>query len=306
VQLDAGSLSSAGTQAMAVQRDFRGHASNALLVSGKRSATHHPIMVAGPQIGYYYPGLTLEMDLQGPGISERGVTSVPFPGYIFIGRNQDSAWSLTSAGLDQIDTYAETLCGHSIHRYLFDGKCRAMQFFDAGTLNAGTAHAKEITFYRTIHGPVFGYARVHGRLVALSRKRSTYGKDVLDLLFYHDLSDGLVHNVHQFFKVADETPQTFNSFYVDDKDIGVFTSGLIPIRPSNVDPDLPIDGRGHEEWRGDVSFKHHPQGINLPAARSSTGTTAPRPATRRPMTIGCLARCSGSICSCTTSAEVDT
>ena len=111
---------------------------------------------------------------------------------------------------------------------------------------------------------MFGYARVHGRLVALSRKRASYGKDVLDLLFYHDLAHGLVHNVHQFFKAADQTPQTFNSFYMDDKDIGVFTSGLVPIRPSNVDQDLPINGTGKEEWRGYVSFKNHPQGINPP------------------------------------------
>jgi acyl-homoserine lactone acylase PvdQ len=109
---------------------------------------------------------------------------------------------------------------------------------------------------------VFGYARVHGRLVALSRKRASYGRDVLDLLFYHDLAHGLVHNVHQFFQAANQTPQTFNSFYIDDKDIGVFTSGLVPIRPSNVDPALPLDGRGKDEWHGYVSFKNHPQGIN--------------------------------------------
>ena len=138
-----------------------------------------------------------------------------------------------------------------------------MQFFDAGRYPG--RKAQEVTFYRTVHGPVFGYARVHGRLVALSRKRASYGKDALDLLFYHDLGHGLVHNVHQFFHAADLTPQTFNSFYVDDKDIGVFTSGLVPIRPSNVDPALPINGRGTEEWRGlRLSFKHHPQGINPP------------------------------------------
>jgi acyl-homoserine lactone acylase PvdQ len=265
VVLDSGSLSQAANVAMAAQVAGRGHASNELMVSGARSATHHPIMVAGPQIGYFYPGLTMEVDLEGPGISQRGVTSAPFPGYVFIGRSQDAGWSLTSAGLDQIDTYVETLCSHSTHRYLFDGKCRAMQFFDAGTLNPGTSKAKELTFYRTVHGPVFGYARVHGRLVALSTKRASYGKDVLDQLFYHDLAHRLIHNVHQFFRAANQTPQTFNSFYVDDKDIGVFTSGLVPIRPSNVDPALPIDGRGREEWRGDVSFKNHPQGINPPS-----------------------------------------
>ena len=71
--------------------------------------------------------------------------------------------------------------------------------------------------------------------------------------------------MHQFFRAASLTPQTFNSIYVDDKDIGLFTSGLIPIRPSNVDPGLPLDGRGTEEWRGFVSFGNHPQGINPPS-----------------------------------------
>ena len=108
-----------------------------------------------------------------------------------------------------------------------------MQFFDAGSLKSSPSGAShEVTFYRTVHGPVIGYARVHGRLVALASKRSSYGKDVLDLLFYHDLAHGQVHNVHEFFRVANQTPQTFNSFYLDDKDIGVFTSGLIPIRPA--------------------------------------------------------------------------
>jgi acyl-homoserine lactone acylase PvdQ len=261
VMLDPRSLSATASAALAVQARYRAHASNELIVSGARSATHHPIMVAGPQIGYYYPGLTMEMDLSGPGIHQRGAMTAPFPGYIFIGRSQDSAWSLTSAGLDQIDTYVETLCGHSIHRYLFNGSCRPMQFFDAGKLTSkqGTS---EVTFYRTVHGPVFGYAHVHGRLVALTHKRASYGKDVLDLLFYRDLANSQVHNVQQFFHAANQTPQTFNSFYVDDKDIGVFTSGLVPIRPANVNQDLPIDGRGHEEWRGFLSFKNHPQGSN--------------------------------------------
>ncbi len=263
VLLDSATLSPAASTALSAERAAHHHASNALLVSGARSATHHPIMVAGPQIGYFYPGLTLEMDLEGPGIHQRGVSSAPFPGYIFIGRSQDQGWSLTSAGLDQIDTYVETLCGHSIHRYMFDGQCRAMQFFDAGKLTTKKG-STEVAFYRTVHGAVFGYARVHGRLVALTHKRASYGKDSLDLLFYYELAHGQVHNVHQFFRAANLTPQTFNSFYMDDNDIGVFTSGLVPIRPANVDQDLPISGTGKEEWRGFVSFKNHPQGINPP------------------------------------------
>ena len=263
VLLDPGSLSHGARQALALEASTRAHASNELIVAGWRSSTHHPIIVAGPQIHYYYPGLVTEIDANAPGVHERGLTTAGFPGYIFIGRSQYQGWSLTSAGLNQIDTYVETLCGNSVHRYMFRGRCRAMQFFDAGKLtNKGVT--TEVTFWRTVHGPVIGYARAHGRLVALSQKRASYGKDVLDQLFYHDLAHGLVHNIHQFFRAADQTPQTFNSFYADDRDIGVFTSGLVPIRPANVDPDLPIKGTGREEWRGFVSFANHPQGMNPP------------------------------------------
>ena len=49
------------------------------MVAGKRSATGHPLFVGGPQIGYFYPGLTLEMDLHGPGIerARRDLGAVP-------------------------------------------------------------------------------------------------------------------------------------------------------------------------------------------------------------------------------------
>jgi acyl-homoserine lactone acylase PvdQ len=261
VQLDPGTLSPDAKTALAAQARSRGKASNELMVSGARSATHHPIMVAGPQIGYYYPGLTTEVVENAPGVHERGVTSAPFPGYIFIGRSQDQSWSLTSAGLDQIDTYAESLCDHSIHKYMFKGHCQKMQFFDAGKLT-NQGKTTEVTFWRTVNGPVFGYARAHGKLVALTHKRASYGKDVLDQLFYHQIGHGKVHNIQQFFQAASLTPQTFNSFYMDDHNIGVFTSGLVPLRPSNVDQDLPINGNGSEQWHGFLSAKKHPQGMN--------------------------------------------
>ena len=57
VLLDPGSLSLGGQRRRSPTRPRTArHASNELMVSGARSATHHPIMVAGPQIGYYYPG----------------------------------------------------------------------------------------------------------------------------------------------------------------------------------------------------------------------------------------------------------
>ncbi|MGH3102348.1 MAG: penicillin acylase family protein, partial [Thermoleophilia bacterium] len=116
-------------------RELRRQASNVLMVAGKRSRSGHPLFVGGPQIGYFYPGLTLEMDLHGPGWSARGATSAPFPGYILIGRREDFVWTLTSAGADIVDIYVETLCDGSDTRYMYKGRCRSMTPFNAGTLD---------------------------------------------------------------------------------------------------------------------------------------------------------------------------
>ncbi len=282
VMLDPGSLSSGASAVLAHERTAKHYASNALLVSGARSATGHPIMVAGPQIGYFYPGLTMEVALQGPGIDQVGATSTPFPGYVFIGRNQDQAWSLTSAGLDQITTYVQTLCDNSRTMYIYNGQCVPMQQFNAGTINYYNGTTAPVSFMTTVNGPVIGYATVKGQPVALAQKRASTGRDVNDLLFYYELAHNRVHNVRQFFAAAAKTPQTFNSLYINDKDIAVYTSGLVPIQPRNVDQDLPVNGNGSEEWRGFVSARNHPQGINPPSGeivnwnnRTQAGYQAP-------------------------------
>ncbi len=110
---------------------------------------------------------------------------------------------------------------------MYKGTCRDMPLFNAGTLDG-----KTVSFRQTVHGPVVGYATVGGRKVAISSKRSSRGRDILDLLFYRDVSAGAVKSPKTFFKAAAKSPQTFNSFYIDNKNIAVFTSGRLPIRPT--------------------------------------------------------------------------
>jgi acyl-homoserine lactone acylase PvdQ len=230
-------------------------ASNELMVTGRRSTTGHPILVGGPQISYFFPGLVLEMDMHAPHNNWRGATSAPFPGYLLIGRTPRFSTTLTSASSDIIDEYAETLCGGSTEKYMYKGKCRPMGHFDAGTLNG-----KPVTFLTTVHGPVQGYATAQGRYVAISEKRSSYGRDVLDQLYFRRLSDGQVKSPQTFFKAASLTPQTFNSFYIDNKHIAEYTSGRDPIRPASVDPGLPTKGTGRFEWRGFLKSMAHMHG----------------------------------------------
>ncbi len=233
------------------------NASNTLMINADHSATGNPLMVGGPQIGYFYPGFTYEMNMDAGNLKWRGVTSVPFPGYMLIGRGEDFAMTLTSASADIIDEYAETLCNGSDTSYMYKGKCREMKLFNAGTLGGDP-----VTFYRTVHGPVVGYATVDGERIAISQKRSSYGKDTLDQLFFQRLSNGKVRNARTFMRAAAQTPQTFNSFYIDDTDNALFTSGRLPKRPKGTDPGLLTNGNGDWEWRGFIKDKHHPQGVN--------------------------------------------
>jgi acyl-homoserine lactone acylase PvdQ len=238
-------------------------ASNILIASGKASQTGSPLFVGGPQIGFNYPGLTLEMDLHGPNIHVRGATSAPFPGYMLIGRGPDYAWTLTSADGDIIDTYAETLCGGSKVRYLYKGRCRAMESVDAGTISKG-GKSVHVTFRRTVHGPVYGYAKARGsnKQVALSTRRSSYGRETVDQLFFQQMTFGRVHSANDFIRAAYKTPQTFNSFYASTNEAAFVTSGRLPLRPKGVNPDLPVSGEGKYEWTGYLANSAHPQVIN--------------------------------------------
>jgi len=240
----------------------RPHASNELMVEARYSATGHPLLVGGPQVGYFYPGLTYEIDMHAPGLDWRGATSAPFPGYMLIGRGPDFATTLTSAGADDTDEFAETLCDHSKTKYVYNGKCRSMQPFNAGTITPSKGTPFAVKFWTTVNGPVIGYAIAGGKQVAITSKRASYGKDVLDLLFNRRLSDGQVHSPQSFIKAASLTPQTFNSFYIDSKHVAEITTGLLPLRAKNTDPSLPTVGNGKYEWRGFLSTKGHPQGVD--------------------------------------------
>ncbi len=238
-------------------------ASNILIVSGSKSATGKPLFVGGPQIGFNYPGLTMEMQLTSPSINVEGVTSAPFPGYMLIGHGTDYAWSLTSAGADIIDTYAEKLCGSSKTKYVWKGKCRKMEKVDAGTI-IGAGKRVKASFWRTVHGPVIGYAtdRDSGKKVALSRKRSSYGRETVDQLFNQQMTYSRVHSAKDFVAAAAKSPQTFNSFYASATETAFFTSGALPVRPKGVNGDLPVEGTGKHEWKGELAASKHPQVVN--------------------------------------------
>jgi acyl-homoserine lactone acylase PvdQ len=243
-------------------------ASNALLIGARRSVTKHPLFVAGPQVGYTYPELLLELDLHGGGIDARGAS---FPGlsfYVLLGRGKDFAWSATSANSDIVDQYVETLCGGDDVHYLYKSECRAMTTFDAGVLKGtATEPDRQIVFRETVHGPVAGYATYGGRRVALTTRRSTRGRELMSVLAFQDLNTNRVRDPQSFFRAMNQLEFTFNWFYADDRNIAMFSSGRLPVRSPDVASGLPTQGTGEFEWRGFEPLARHARGVN-PSSRA--------------------------------------
>ena len=80
----------------------------------------------GPQVGYFVPQILMEIDLHGPGIDARGASFAGVNLFVLLGHGRDYAWSATSAGSDNVDTFAEVLCKDNFH-YRYRGKCLKME-----------------------------------------------------------------------------------------------------------------------------------------------------------------------------------
>lgn len=237
--------------------------SNALLVSGKHTASGNPVAVFGPQTGYFAPQLLMQQELQGPGISARGVSFAGVGMYVQLGRGQDYAWSATSAGQDITDTYAVELCepggGTPTKQstgYLYRGTCTPMEKLERKnawkpTLADSTAAGSyRMQVFRTKYGVVTHRASLDGKPVAYVSLRSTYRHEADSIIGFQMLNDpGYVKDAASFMKAAQYISYAFNWFYADSRDIAYYNSGANPERAADIDPALPVKAQQDYEWR---------------------------------------------------------
>jgi acyl-homoserine lactone acylase PvdQ len=270
VTLDAGSIQSVDARIPPAQAGLAPaglRASNFLAVAPSRSATGNALSVMGPQLGYYYPEIVQQIDLHGPGINAQGAAVPGLAMYLLLGRTADYAWSLTSATQDVRDVFAEELCEpdssaptRASAHYLFKGKCIALTTFNAGTL--GTI---PLIYHQSVHGNVFATATVGGKPYALSLKRSTFGRDGLNLAALKDMTEGKATTPSKFWKIADQFGFTFNWAYVSRKQgTAYFASGYLPKRAKGLDRRLPTLGNGKYEWKSFLSTNQHPHDVTGP------------------------------------------
>ncbi len=244
-------------------------ASNWLTVEPAASAGDSSLAVMGPQLGYFYPGIVQQIHLSGPGIEAQGAAVPGLAMYLLIGRTEDYAWSLTSAGQDVRDVFVEVLCEpdgseptRTTGHYEFDGECIPFEEFDAGTLGGAP-----IRYPVSVHGPVIGTATSDGVPVALTRQRSTFGRDGLNLGALKAMTEGAADTAEAFWESANRFGFTFNWGYANREGIAYFASGLLPVRAAGLDRRLPTLGTGQYEWQGFLTQDEHPHADGHPTGR---------------------------------------
>jgi acyl-homoserine lactone acylase PvdQ len=284
-----GGLGSVGAQLRAAL-EAAGHASNWELVSAKHSTNGHPIAVMGPQVGYYVPQILMEEDLHGPGIDARGAAFAGVNLYVELGHGRDYAWSATTATSDNVDTFAEVLCGDSTH-YRYRGKCLAMERLEKAeswapnAIDPTAAGSQSLVAYRTVHGIVFARGRVHGRRVAFVHQRSTYFHEADSVIGFGQLNEpGFVRDAPSFKQAISHINFLFNWSYVDAENIAYALSGAMPQRARGTSPDFPVLGTGRYDWKGFkpatqtadyLPFAKHPQAVDPPFLVSWNNKQAP-------------------------------
>jgi acyl-homoserine lactone acylase PvdQ len=250
--------------------------SNALLVAGDRTATGSPLVVFGPQTGYFTPQLLTEVSLRGPGIAARGVSFAGTQLVVQLGHGVDYAWSATSASSDNVDTVVERLCeldgsapGLDADGYLVGGTCTPFDTYvhEETALPAvggqGPPQRLRLLVERTRHGIVQERATVGGQPVAVVLERSTYGRELDSAIGFARINDPeFTRDAASFMRAFAGVDYTFNWFYADDRDIAYYGSGLLPLRAAGANPDLPRWGDPAFDWAGFLPEAAHARDLN--------------------------------------------
>jgi acyl-homoserine lactone acylase PvdQ len=258
--------------------------SNAVMVTRELSSDAHALAAMGPQVGYYSPQIFVEYELHGGGIDSEGVS---FPGaapWPLIGHGIDFAWSGTSANGDNQDTFVERLCNpdgseptkDSTH-YLYRGRCTPFEMRDQTVTTPVSPidpqPPQEITYrtMRSVHGPVFGFAKVKGQEVALAKAKAVDFHELNAAVPFMKLSENKATDPRSFMRIFGKFPGTENWFYVDHENVAWIQSGRYPRHAEGTNVDLPYWGTGKADWQGfdpeDYTFRaipasHRPRAVN--------------------------------------------
>jgi penicillin G amidase len=234
--------------------------SNNWAVAGAMSATGSPLLAGDPHLPPSMPGIWYQVGLA---LGDRFVRGASLPGMpgVYMGQNNDVAWTFTNVMADVQDLFVERIEGD---RYLFEDEWRPLEIVREEIAVKGREEAEALDVRLTHHGPIVNEALgadegepLALRWIALDAPTAFPG--MFDL---HGIRSGreLVASLEGHASPAS------NMVWADRHgSIGYKLVGRLPLRRGGC-PDLPKPGwSGEFEWEGTVPYDELPEVVDPPS-----------------------------------------
>ena len=128
--------------------------SNNWAVTGARSATGRPLLAGDPHLPPSMPGITYQVGLYLGDRFCRGAALPGLPG-VFMGQNNDVAWSFTNVLADVMDLFIERIDGDT---YEFEGESRPLELIEEEIAVKRRSDPDRLVVRETHHGPIVNEA----------------------------------------------------------------------------------------------------------------------------------------------------
>jgi penicillin amidase len=231
--------------------------SNILVLGAKKSREARAILINGPQFGFFQPAYTYSIGLHGAGYDAVGNSPFGYP-LVQFGYNRDISWGSTWGAGDNVDIFRLELNPANPEQYRYRGTWRSLEKRSETIRVKGEAD-RNITVYRSVHGPVVDYQPDKG--IAFTKRRGWEGQEVATLISWNKVGKARDHQA--WLDQVQHSALNVNWYYADRQgNIGYALGGRYPIRTQGQDNRLPTAGGGELDWQGFMPFASNPQVYN--------------------------------------------
>jgi len=231
--------------------------SNNWVVSGRLSASGHPLLANDPHRAQSAPSLRYWVHLVAPGWNVIGGGEPEIPG-VSIGHNEYGAWGLTIFSTDGEDLYVYRTDPANPRRYRYQGKWESMRVVrDTIPVKGESPVGVDLAFTR--HGPVVYEDTVHHVAYAVRAAWLEPGGApyMASLRMDQARTWDEFRDACAFSNIPGE-----NMIWADRTgNIGWQAVGIAPIR-THWSGLVPVPGDGRYEWAGFLPIKEKPHALN--------------------------------------------
>ncbi len=227
--------------------------SNNWAVRGSRSISGAPLIAGDPHLPPSMPGIWYEASLRHGDRFIRGASMPGMPG-IYMGQNNDVAWTITNVMGDVQDLFVERVEGE---RYQFEDEWRPVRSERERIPVKGGA-AVELEIRSTHHGPIVNEALGADEGEPLALRWATLDEPTAFIGMFEQLE--IESGPDLVARLEGHTSPASNMIWADRHgSIGYKLIGRLPLRRGGV-ADLPKPGwNGEHEWEGTIPYADLPE-----------------------------------------------